>query len=503
MTEKSMKPWVQKAIAKLALSLAAPLNEPNDLDWKENVSSDTKRLTDHLMAFANYPGGGYIVFGVERDGSLTTLDPTRIDSIANRIANLGRDAVEPPLQIDHEAVNFEGKHMLVVRIPESGIKPVHRRGKQLEDTCIRSGGTTRKAERQEVGNLLLHSRTPRWENSHASVLLEEKEVLNSLMIEPAFKMMDRECPENVEERLCWLHESGLIERHPSGGAYITNLGAICLAVDLEEFPDLAQRSARVIVYEGLNRVTGRHDRAGRRGYAIAFEGLLKYVCDLVGTSEVIREALRRTVPLYPIVALREIIANALIHQDFTVSGSRPMIEIFSDRIEISNPGRLLPSKSIERIFGTMPEARNERLANTFRLYNLCEQRGSGLIRAGLEIELFGLPPIKFEESASHFKVTFFAPKSYAQMSVSDRLNACYQHAVLKYCSQQKMTNKSLRERLKMPENQRSMVSRLIQEAVDKGLIAAADPGNTSKKYTEYLPAFAAKSENLGNGYDLG
>jgi ATP-dependent DNA helicase RecG len=125
------------------------------------------------------------------------------------------------------------------------------------------------------------------------------------------------------------------------------------------------------------------------------------------------------------------------------------------------------------------------------MYKICEQRGSGLIRAGLQVEVFGLPPIKFEEQSNHFKVTLFAPKTFAQMSASDRLNACYQHTLLKYVSSSVMTNKSLRERLKMPEKQRSMVSRLIQEATDKNLIAPADPANSSKKYTEYIPAWAA------------
>lgn len=207
-------------------------------------------------------------------------------------------------------------------------------------------------------------------------------------------------------------------------------------------------------------------------------------------SEIIAEALRREVPVYPELALREIIANALIHQDFTITGSRPTISIFDDRIEITSPGKLLPSKTVDRIIGTHPESRNEKLANAFRLYNICEQRGSGLMRAGLEVELFGLPPIKFEEEADHFTVTLFAPKSFSQMSASERLNACYQHALLKYLSSSRMTNKSLRERLKMPEKQRSMVSRLILEAVDKGIIAAANPESTSKKFTEYLPAWA-------------
>ena len=76
------------------------------------------------------------------------------------------------------------------------------------------------------------------------------------------------------------------------------------------------------------------------------------------------------------------------------------------------------------------------------------------------------------------------------MSAHERLEACYQHTVLKHYSDSAMTNKSLRERLKMSEKQRSMVSVLIQEAIDEKLIKAADPNNKSRKFAEYVPFWA-------------
>jgi len=488
--ETSVKPWLQKAIELLTETLKPPCSEPNELDWKGTISADNRRLTDHLMAFANHPGGGYLVFGVNRDATFRNLSIAEIESTANTLANLGRDAVESPLQIDHQGFSFNGFDLLFVYVPESGIKPVHRRGKSMDDTCIRSGGTTRKASRQEIGHMMVHSRTPRWEGAHASLLMSDEEVLKNLNILPLFEMMQMNPLVSEEEKLRWMQDSGLIERQPSGGAYITNLGAISASSELSAFPVLADKSARVIAYEGTNKIKAKSDVSGRSGYALTFERLLRYVIGLLPKSEVIEQALRTTVPIYPPVALREIIANALIHQDFTITGSRPTISIFDDRIEIANPGKLLPSKTVERIIGTHPESRNEKLANAFRLYNICEQRGSGLTRAGLQVELYGLPPIKFEEESDHFKVTLFAPKSFSKMSASERLDACYQHALLKYVSSERMTNKSLRERLKMPEKQRSMVSRLIQEAVDHGVIAPANPASTSRKFTEYLPAWA-------------
>jgi len=414
-----------------------------------------------------------------------------IEQIANRLTNLGRDAVEPSLQLDHMGIEFRGTDLLFVRVPESTIKPVHRRGQPMDDTFIRSGGTTRKASRQEVGAMMLQSQTPRWENLHASILMTDEQLSESLAIDPIIGMLDQPIPTNPEERLRWMADSSFIERHPSGGGYITNLGAISAAKRLALFPGLERKSVRVIVYDGLNKAKTRSETGGVHGYAIGFQGLFAFVCGLLPTSEVIEQALRQKTTVYPELALREIIANALIHQDFTIPGAGPLIEIYDDRIEVSNPGRLLPSKSLDRIIGTQPESRNEKLAGAFRMYKICEERGSGLVKAAVQAEVYGLPPIKFEQEPNHFKVTLFAPKTFAQMSPSERLNACYQHAQLRYLSSSVMTNKSLRERLKMPEKQRSMVSVLIQEALDKHLIAAANPENKSRKFAEYVPAWAA------------
>jgi predicted HTH transcriptional regulator len=211
---------------------------------------------------------------------------------------------------------------------------------------------------------------------------------------------------------------------------------------------------------------------------------------LLPQSEVIEKALRTKRTVYPEIALREIVANALIHQDFSVTGAGPLIEIFDDRIEMSNPGGLLPSKRLDRLIGTQPESRNEQLARAFRRYKICEERGSGLLKAGLQVELYGLPPIEFTAGPNHFKVTLYSPRTFAEMSARERLEACYQHAVLKYYSDSAMTNTTLRERLKMPEKQRSMVSVLIQDAIDLRLVKPADPENKSKKFAEYVPFWA-------------
>jgi len=485
-----MKAWMTKALELLKASLEPPKHELNELDWKAALSPGKKRLAEHLSAFANQPGGGYLVFGVDSAGTPAGVDEKTVETTVNQLANLGRAGLEPPVALDHTVEDYESVRLLFVHVPESAVKPAHLRGKGLEDAFIRSGGTTRKASRQEIGTLMLNSRTPRWEELHASVLLPDTEFTAKLNVEPIFKMLERPATTTHDEMLVWMAGERFIVREPAGGGYVTNLGAIAAARKLADFPDLSRKAVRVVVYDGLNKAKTKQEQEGTKGYAISFQGVMQFIMSLLPQSEVIEQALRKKRTVYPEIALREIVANALIHQDFSITGAGPLIEIYDDRIEVSNPGGLLPSKRLDRLIGTQPESRNEQLARAFRRYKICEERGSGLLKAGLQIELYGLPPIEFTAGPNHFKVTLYSPRTFAKMSAHERLEACYQHAVLKYYSDSAMTNTSLRERLKMPEKQRSMVSVLIQEAIDKRLVKNADPQNKSRKFAEYVPFWA-------------
>lgn len=485
-----MKAWLAKAIELLDASLKPPRHELNELDWKTTISQDKKRLTEHLSAFANYPGGGFLVFGVDQSGMPVGFAEVQVATTINQLASLGRDALEPPVTLDHAIETYDDSRLLFIHVKESSVKPVHLRGKSLDHAFIRSGGTTRRASRQDIGNLMLHSRTPRWEELRASVLLPDDEIVTLLDAGPILGMLERPALGDQEGLIRWLAEERFIIQEPAGGSYVTNLGAIAAAKRLVDFADLGRKTVRVIVYDGVNKAKTKQEIEGPKGYAIGFPGLLSRVLSLLPQSEVIEEALRQKRSVYPEIALREIIANALIHQDFSVTGAGPLIEIFDDRIEISNPGGLLPSKQLDRLIGTQPESRNEHLARAFRRYKICEERGSGLLKAGLAAELYGLPPIQFDAGPNYFRVTLYRPRTFAQMSPKERLDACYQHTVLNHLSGSAMTNTSLRERLKMPEKQRSMVSVIIQEAIEKGRIKPADPDNTSKKFAEYVPYWA-------------
>ena len=120
----------------------------------------------------------------------------------------------------------------------------------------------------------------------------------------------------------------------------------------------------------------------------------------------------------------------------------------------------------------------------------CEDRGSGIDRALDAIEFFNLPPLQFEDSSNIFKATIYSPKKYLAMSPDERVRACYQHCVLKYLTNEKMTNKTLRERLKIAETNQSLVSKIIQQAVKEKKIKKGDPSSKSTKYAYYIPIWA-------------
>ncbi|WP_250033277.1 ATP-binding protein [Paractinoplanes maris] len=229
------------------------------------------------------------------------------------------------------------------------------------------------------------------------------------------------------------------------------------------------------------------------GYAAGFAGLVRYIDELIPSNEVIGQALRQTVKLYPELAVRELVANALLHQDFLVSGSGPTVEIFDDRMEITNPGR--PLVDPLRFVDSPPVSRNERMGRAMRRGGLCEERGSGWDKVAFEIEFHQLPAPLVEVTQEHTRVTLYSHRDLRDMDRADRVRAVYLHACLRYVSAQRMTNTSVRARFGIEAHNSARASRLIKEAIDGELIGLRDP-QAPVKLREYVPWWAAPDGSL-------
>ena len=160
-----MKNWVEESIELLTRSLVPVPNELDNLDWKEDLSPNNDKLAKHLSAFSNYPGGGYLVFGInDKTGKVIGIDKEKIGDINEKLSNIAKNCLEPVVRLETEVIEYEEKPVLLIKIIESSIKPVHLAGKSIEESYIRSAGTTRKASRNDLTSLLLNSKIPRWKN---------------------------------------------------------------------------------------------------------------------------------------------------------------------------------------------------------------------------------------------------------------------------------------------------------------------------------------------------
>lgn len=330
-----------------------------------------------------------------------------------------------------------------------------------------------------------------FENGVAHESARDDEVLALLDYPAYFDLAKSPLPENRSGILQALAADNLIFRADDGLWHVTNLGAILYARQLSDFPSTARKPLRVVQYGGNSRVQTVREQVGVRGYAAGFEGMIQYIVNALPANEVIGQALRETAPLFPTLAIRELVANALVHQDLDQAGNGPMVELFEGRVEITSPGA--PLVRPERFIDAPPKSRNEALASMMRRIGVCEERGSGWDKIGFEIEFHQLPAPLIELPQESTRIVLFGPKRLREMDKDERVRAVYLHACLRYVTRQNLTNSSLRERFGISQQNSAQASRLIAEAVEAGVIAPYD-ALAARKLMRYMPAWAASDE---------
>jgi predicted HTH transcriptional regulator len=479
-----MNHWVETAKQLLTKSLHPVPQELNEIDWKSGLSDKSERLAQHISAFANYPNGGYLAFGINNDGTPNPLDKTEMDTIVQKLGNIARNNLAQPVGIEHIVADYKGNAVLFIYIPEHTDKPVHLRGSDIFESYKRSAGQTVKLSRHEVKQLIAISTGFDFESQIAMHNVSGDDIMKLLDYDSYFTLQEKRFPDTKLSILQTLANDDLIKKTQNGWD-ILNLGAILFSKDVKSFKELKRKAIRVIVYKETSRINALKEQEGGRGYASGFEGLVNYIMDQLPSNEVIENALRKKVKVYPEKAIREFVANALIHQDFAVTGSGVMIEIFTERIEITNPG--VPLVDTNRFIDTAPKSRNENLASLMRRLNICEERGSGIDRAIESIEVYQLPAPKFIRGDDYTRVILYAPTPLTRMNNDDRIRACYQHTCLHYVNNQPVNNQSVRKRFNIAKNNVSFASKIIADTLEAGLIKASDPDNASKKFASYVP----------------
>ena len=469
---------------------------PNETEWVEfkHNNDDAPLIGEYISALANSAAlfgkkSAYLVWGIDNDTHDvigTSFKPSVMKYKQQELENWLLQKLSP--KIDFRFFEFdaaEEKPVVILEIQPASHTPVQFEGTEF----IRVGSYKKKLRdysEKERDLWRVFDRLP-FEQQSAAEHVSSENVLKLLDYPAYFDLLNQPLPEARQSILEAMCSDQLIEKSPSGDWTITNLGAILFARELSSFRHLGRKAVRLILYKGDDRYTTIREIEGKKGYAIGFSGLIDTLKNLLPSNEEIGKAFRREVPMYPELALRELVANTIIHQDFNISGAGPMIEVFASRIEITNPGA--PLISTERFLDSPPRSRNEGLASLMRRIGFCEERGSGVDKVVIDTEIYQLPAPLFEHVEDSTRCVLFAHRDFKDMDQEERVRACYLHAVLKYLNRQPMNNSTLRERFGVDSKNSAMISRIIKQAVEAKVIRAYDESAGSKAM-RYVPWWA-------------
>ena len=454
-------------------------SEHQNLEFKEaKTQFDNRKLYKYCVALAN-EGGGQLLLGIEDQpprkvvGTAAFNDP--VEMAAKLFEALG-------FRVDIEEVAHPDGRVLVFHIPSRPRGTAFQFGGAY---LMRAGEELVPMSEDKLRAIFAEGR-PDWLSEAAAKGCDDAKVVELLDTQSYFDLLHLPYPSDRPGVLQRFEGERLIGREAAGWT-VTNLAAVLFAKRLDSFDRLARKAPRVIVYEGKGKLKTKSDKQGAKGYAVGFEALVDFIDGLSPANEVIGQALRQEVKMFPEIAVRELVANALIHQEFTEPGTSVMVEIFEDRMEISNPG--LPFIPPDRFIDEY-QSRNERLADLMRRLGICEAKGSGIDKVVHAAEVYQLPAPDFRVGKVHTSAVLFAHLDFDDMDRDDRIRACYQHCCLRYVMNQRMNNQSLRKRFKLPESKLATVSQVLSAAVEAGKIKLADPNRPSTRYRYYIPYWA-------------
>jgi ATP-dependent DNA helicase RecG len=454
-------------------------SETEHIEFKEAKQRfDFEKLVAYCVALAN-EGGGVMVLGV------TDRRPRRV---------VGTEAFETPartvagiferlnIKVEWQELAHPDGRVLVFEVPSRPVAtPLHYEGRYW----MRAGEELVPMTPDQLKRIIVEGQ-PDFVNQPARTGCGEEDVVTLLDVQSYYDLKQRPMPSTRHEILKTFTKKGLLKVEGGATYTITNKGALLFAKRLADFDTVAHKGVRMIVYEGTSKlqVKAGKDLTGQKGYAAGFAALVDYICEQLPANEEIAAAVRITTHAYPKKAIREIVGNAIVHQDLNERGTALKVEIFDDRIEVTNPG--LPLLPVDR-FIDENQSRNEQFADALRQLGICEERGHGMDAVVNALEVHQLPPYQCRLGTRHTTVILSRYKPLKDLTSEDRVQAVYQHCCLRYVTNQITNNESIRGRFKIEKKNSATASRLLKEALEAGKLRAVNPeaGNKLMRYVPY------------------
>lgn len=479
----------ENQLIELILDLVKLPNESAWVEFKLNFHSP-EEIGVRISALSNSAciynkPFGYLVFGIEDKTHIikgTSFKAKNHKKSEEDLEHWLINRLNPRIDFTVHEFDYDlQRHISMYIIPAAKNQPIE----FLHQAYIRIASITRKLNEypEKQAKIWKKDALP-FEKEIAKDNLDISDIFKYLSAETYFDLLKMPYPTTQLAIVEKFIDEGIVIKQKMYA--ISKLGAILLAKNIRDFETIERKAIRIIVFKGKNKVETQREQMGAKGYALDFATMIDWINSQLPANEEIGKALRENTTMYPQIAIRELVANALIHQDFTEKGF-PMVEIFTDRIEISNAG--IPLVETNRFIDSYV-SRNDKLADMMRRMGFCEEKGSGLDKVIFYNELYQLPPIKIVVDKNRTTLTLYTYKTINNLDKYEKMQACYQHACLKYVSNEKMTNQTIRDRFKIENQNAAVASRIIKETVDANLIKEEDPESNSRKYASYIPFWA-------------
>lgn len=472
-------------------------DESEVLDFKENMD-DACAIGEYISALGNsalltHNPAAYMIWGVHDLSKKivgTKFNPKR-DYVNKKnrmpLITFLEQFLDPRINLKWDTFAFKEGPVVCLTIDVTGVnRPIRFKG----DSFIRSGSSKKNlAEFPEKERQLWKSfESSKFELEYAAVDLTWQEIvcdLNTAFYATALGISD------TDKLIKSLINDNIIV--PTGSHFnVTNLGAYTLANDLKTFPYLQRKTIRITRYHGdQNFDNAVFDKIGSVGIAVSFNNVIKVIMQQLPYREDYTNGIREDKAMFPQIVIRELVANALVHQDFTVTGSRPFVEIYDSRVEISNPGT--PLIKPERFLDYKPRSRNDELADILGKLRIVESRGTGIDKVVNALEENGLPAMQIIiQGTDTTLVKLTRKRSFKEMSTDEKNQSIYWHACLKYVEGTPIDNRSIRSRFRLDKNSSTAVSKALNSALDTGLIKIYDP-SAGRKFVKYIPFWGETS----------
>jgi len=275
------------------------LNKANPHDIGEYISALSN------SAALNGKSSGYLLWGVcdkTHDAVGTKFKPFAAKKGNEPLESWLLRLLDPKIHFQFFELLYHEARVVLLEVSRANRQPVRFSGKAF----IRIGEVKKvlkEAPDRERELWRIFDQVP-FEEMMAAECLNEQDVLQLLDYPAYFDLLDAPLPADRNGILDALAKDSLIKRNQAGGWDITNLGAILFAKRLSHFKRLGRKAIRVIQYSGSGRTETYREQIGEKGYAAGFEGLLTFIHGLIPSNEIIGQAFRKSVPMFPELAVR-------------------------------------------------------------------------------------------------------------------------------------------------------------------------------------------------------